>query len=116
MLYYSVVGFSIFVETSIFGNKVDSLGGFELLRSIQREILKDPSHGDLVRGAGGIRKIRVAKKRSGKSGGYRVFYLDVPELETIYLMAILDKRDSENISSEEKSLLREFAKKLKGEK
>lgn len=110
------MGFSIFVETSLFKNKVESLGGLELLRSIQREILRDPLQGDLIKGAGGIRKIRIAKNASGKSGGYRVFYLDVPEHETIYLMAILDKRESENISAEEKSLLRELAKKLKGEK
>ncbi len=116
VLYYLVVGFRVFVETSLFKNKVDQLGGLDVLRIIQHEILKDPAHGDLIRGAGGIRKIRVAKKGSGKSGGYRVFYLNVPEQETIYLMAILDKREAENISAEEKSQLREFAKKLKGEK
>ncbi len=58
-------------------------------------------------------KIRVGKPKSGKSGGYRVFYLDLPELGQTYLMTLLDKRDAENISDEEKTLLRIFAKKIK---
>jgi hypothetical protein len=103
----------VFIEISIFKNKVDALGGVDLLRAIQSEILKDPRKGDVVQGAGGIRKIRVARAKSGKSGGYRVFYLDLPEKGQTYLMTILDKRDSENISDEEKSLLRNFAKKIK---
>jgi hypothetical protein len=103
----------VFIELSIFKNKVDALGGVELLKAIQMEILKDPSKGAIVQGAGGIRKIRVAKAQSGKSGGYRVFYLDLPDKGQTYLMTILDKRDSENISDEEKILLKNFAKKIK---
>lgn len=103
----------VFIELSTFKNKVDALGGVELLKAIQIEIMKDPTKGDIVQGAGGIRKIRVAKPRSGKSGGYRVFYLDLPNKGQTYLMTILDKRDSENISDEEKVLLKNFAKKIK---
>ncbi len=101
MLYYSVVDSRIFIELTVFKNKVDALGGVDLLRSIQMEILKNPEKGDIVQGSGGIRKIRVARAKSGKSGGYRIFYLDLPEKGQIYLMTILDKRDSENISDEE---------------
>ena len=113
MLYYSVVESRVFIELSIFKNKVDTLGGVELLKAIQIEILKDPTKGDIVQGAGGIRKIRIARAKSGKSGGYRVFYLDLPDKGQTYLMTILDKRDSENISDEEKVLLKNFAKKIK---
>lgn len=103
----------VFIELSIFKNKVEALGGVDLLKAIQVEILKGPSKGDIVQGAGGIRKIRIARAGSGKSGGYRVFYLDLPEIGQTYLITILDKKDSENISDEEKSLLRSFAKKIK---
>ncbi len=103
----------VFIELSIFRTKVDALGGVDLLKSIQTEILKDPAKGDLIQGSGGIRKIRVARARSGKSGGYRVFYLDLAEKGQTYLMTILDKRDSENISNEEKSLLKAFSKRIK---
>ncbi len=113
MLYYLVVYSRLFIELSNFKNKVDSLGGAELLKLIQTEILKNPEKGDIVQGTGGIRKIRVARAKSGKSGGYRVFYLDFAEIGHTYFMALLDKRDSENISDVEKNLLRTYAKKIK---
>ncbi len=104
-----------FVELTAFKNKVDSLGGPPLLKAIQDELLKGLDKGDLIKGAGGIRKLRVARSGSGKSGGYRVFYLDLPEKNITYLMALLDKRESENISDQEKVILRAFAKAIKGE-
>lgn len=105
----------IFVELTAFKNKVDSLGGPSLLKAIQDELLRDIDKGDLIKGAGGIRKLRVARTGGGKSGGYRVFYLDLPKIGTTYLMALLDKRESENITEHEKAILRAFAKAIKGE-
>lgn len=105
----------LFIELTAFKNKVDALGGPKLLRVIQVELLKNIDKGDLVKGAGGVKKLRVAKEASGKSGGYRVFYLDMPHKGTTYLMSILDKRDSENISDHEKAILKAFAKAIKGE-
>lgn len=104
-----------FVELTAFKNKVDSLGGPPLLKDIQDELLKGLEKGDLIKGAGGIRKLRVGRGHSGKSGGFRVFYLDLPQKGTTYLMAILDKRESENISDHEKAILRAFAKAIKGD-
>ena len=105
----------LFIELSMFKNKVDAWGGQKLLKSIQDELLKGLEKGDVVKGAGGVRKIRIAKEHSGKSGGYRLFYLDLPEKRITYLMTILDKRDSENISDHEKAILKAFAKAIKGE-
>ena len=104
-----------FVELTAFKKKVDALGGPPLLKAIQDELLRNIDGGDLVKGAGGIRKLRIAKAHSGKSGGYRVFYLDLPDQGITYLMALLDKRESENISDHEKAILRAFAKAIKGE-
>lgn len=105
----------LFVELTAFKNKVDALGGQALLKAIQDELMRGLELGDLIKGAGGIRKLRIAKQHSGKSGGYRVFYLDLPQKGVTYLMALLDKRDSENISDHEKAILRAFAKAIKGE-
>jgi hypothetical protein len=98
-----------------FKNKVDSLRGPTLLKAIQDELLKGLGKGDVINGAGGIRKLRVARAGGGKSGGYRVFYLDLPQSGITYLMALLDKRESENISDQEKAILRAFAKAIKGD-
>ena len=34
-----------------------------------------PECGDLISGAGGFRKVRVARKAMGKSGGARIIYI-----------------------------------------
>jgi hypothetical protein len=105
----------LFVELSIFKKKVDDWGGPKLLKSIQDELLRNLDKGDIIQGTGGVRKLRVGKEHSGKSGGYRVFYLDLPQKGITYLMTILDKRDSENISKQEKAILKAFAQAIKGE-
>lgn len=103
----------VFVEAKDFKEKVDALGEKGLLQEIQSEILKDPEAGVLVQGTGGIRKFRVGAKGKGKSGGVRVFYLDIPTKEKCYLLFILEKSEAENISAEEKKELKEVALLLK---
>ena len=38
-------------------------------------VAADPECGDMIRGTGGFRKVRVARKGMGKSGGARVVYV-----------------------------------------
>lgn len=103
----------IFVEAEDFKDKIEDLKEENLLQEIQNEILRNPEVRVLVKAAGGIRKFRVGAKGKGKSGGIRVFYLDVPNKEKCYLLFILEKSEAENISAAEKKELREFAQKLK---
>lgn len=103
----------IFVEAEDFKEKVDTLGEKNLLQTIQNEILKNPETGVLIKGTGGIRKFRVSAKGKGKSGGIRVFYLDIPTKEKCYLLFILEKSEAENISAAEKNELKELARLLK---
>lgn len=105
----------MFIEVPIFTKLLEEIGGKSLLKRIQDEIIKDPSKGDVIPGTGGVRKIRISKDSSGKSGGYRVIYLDLPEKRTIYLLTIYDKRVKENITEEQKKVIRILAQKLKGE-
>lgn len=103
----------IFVEAKDFKRQVEKLGGDKLLQKIQNEILKDPEIGDLIKETGGLRKFRVATKGKGKSGGIRVFYLDIPENELCFLLFILEKSEAENISAEGKAMFKKMAQKLK---
>lgn len=103
----------IFIEAKDFQKKLDSLKDVNLLRNLQEAIAKDPEIGALVKGTGGIRKFRMGTKGKGKSGGVRVFYLDVPTKEKCYLLFLLEKSDSDNISDEEKSELKQVAQLLK---
>lgn len=64
-------------------------------------VAASPQQGVEIQGSGGVRKIRVAGRGKGKSGGYRAiaayFGTDVP----VYLLALLSKGDRENFSNAE---------------
>lgn len=105
-----------FVETEAFQRKVDREEPGTLLL-IQSEILRDPRTGDLIQGTGGLRKARIADpgRGKGKRGGYRVIYLDLPNLERTYLLALYDKGEKDDISADERRGLRGLVQELKRE-
>lgn len=84
--------------------------------NLKKELAEFPEIGDLIPGTGGVRKIRVKSSHGGKSGGFRVCYLDTPKHNEILLILIYPKNESENLSSENKNALKVFTKKLKEKK
>ena len=64
----------IFIETSFFTKLLPNYLGEEDYRGLQNYLLQHPESGDVVRGPGGVRKVRWAADRKGKSGGVRVIY------------------------------------------
>lgn len=88
-----------------------------MLREIQAELLKNPEAGRIIQGAGGLRKLRIADpgRGKGKRGGYRVIYLDLAGIERTYLLALYDKSERDDISAEEKKVLKSMVERLKRE-
>jgi hypothetical protein len=98
----------LFIETPIF-TKQASGGLFEddELKQLQAELLENPNKGDLIAGSGGLRKIRLARKGGGKSGGFRViYYRSTPEV--IFLLLAYPKNKQDNLTKAEIKLLREL--------
>ena len=85
------------------------------LRALQIMLLKDPESGPVMEGTGGIRKVRFSLENRGKSGGIRVCYTDFAEYEVTYLITAFEKKDQENLTDEEKNVLKKLVKSLKGE-
>lgn len=102
-----------FIETTDFQKKIKSLNEPELLQRIQNALLRNPEIGVLIKGTGGIRKLRFGLKDKGKSGGLRIFYLDVPIKEKCYLLFMIEKSEAGNISHEEKTELKLLSQLLK---
>jgi len=50
------------------------------------ELIKDPQKGDVIPGLLGLRKARLKAMHTGKSGGFRVDYLDIPEKKRLYFI------------------------------
>jgi hypothetical protein len=69
--------------------------------AIVDSIASNPTTGDEVRGSGGVRKVRVAGRGKGKSGGYRIMTAYFGPAVPVYLLALLSKGERANYSNAE---------------
>lgn len=104
-----------FIEARAFSGYTRKHGSDEDVRRIQNEILRNPRIGALIRGTGGVRKFRYAKAGEGKSGGWRVFYLDLPKALTTFLLLAFGKSEKETISGEERVAISKLVEAIKQE-
>ena len=107
----------IFVLMPTFEKRLAERGGDDLQKIIENELLENPSVGDVVQGTGGVRKFRVSDplRGKGKRGGLRVLYLDLPGLEKTILIYLYGKDEAEDLSAEQKKLIKSLVKIVKGE-
>ena len=69
--------------------------------------------GDNCKEVRGIRKVRFPLQNRGKSGSVRVCYTDFAEYEVTYLITAFTKKEQENLSDDEKKVLRKLVKSLR---
>lgn len=97
----------MFIHTKVFDRLWESLGcSDDDLSELQKAICDNPQGSPVIRGTGGIRKTRIAIEGRGKSAGARVIYGDFPEHGVVYLFAAYSKSEKEDISEEERQLLK----------
>lgn len=105
-----------FIEVPLFSKRWKEIGlGEDELHALQIMLLKDPESGPVMEGTGGIRKVRFPMKNKGKSGGVRVCYTDFADFEVIYLITAFKKKEQENLTDDEKNVLKKLVKSLKEE-
>lgn len=105
-----------FIEVPSFTKKWESLGLTDKdLQQLQNELLKDPKVGDVIKGTGGLRKIRIPMDYSGKRGGGRVLYIDIEYKETIYFINVYTKNEKDDLTEDEKKAFKTIIKFLKEE-
>lgn len=91
-----------FIQTHEFVANWANMGlGDKDLRRLELELLKNPKTGKVIRGTGGLRKLRFAFENRGKSGSVRVCYVDFVQRETIYLVTAYPKNEKDDLSREE---------------
>lgn len=72
----------------------------------------NPASGDLIPGAGGARKIRLARDGKGKSGGYRVITYFGGDAMPVYLLDIYAKNLKSDLDADEKKIVKTLCKEL----
>lgn len=81
-----------------------------LLSPVEREALvlalaMNPLAGDLIRGTGGVRKLRWARGGRGKSGGVRIIYYFHSDHAPLYLLTIYGKGEKTDLTENERNEL-----------
>ncbi|WP_411568961.1 type II toxin-antitoxin system RelE/ParE family toxin [Shewanella sp. SM71] len=103
-----------FVETSIFTRQIKELATDDELKDLQAELIAQPDKGDMIKGTGGLRKVRMAVGNKGKSGSIRVLYV-LALADKIYLVLAYPKAVKDSLTAEEKAKLKLIVQSLKGE-
>lgn len=105
-----------FISTTGFDRMWDRMGlGDDELRELQMLLLLNPDEGDVIPGLSGVRKVRIPLERKGKSGGGRVIYVDIVVRKQIYLLLAYPKNVQEDLTSEQKKMLKKLVDTIKEE-
>lgn len=101
-------GWFQFVEAPAFARFRDHYLNDDGFAELQRYLAKNPEAGDIVPGAGGIRKLRWKDPRRGKGrrGGLRIIYYSFLSEQEIWLLTLYDKDEAADLTKEERDQLR----------
>jgi mRNA-degrading endonuclease RelE of RelBE toxin-antitoxin system len=87
-----------FVETSLFTRISRQYLSDEELARLQAYITKRPDAGAVIKGSGGLRKLRWSAGGKGKRGGVRVIYYWLIRDDQIFLLTIYGKSQVEDLT------------------
>jgi hypothetical protein len=92
-------------ETAAYKRKIASLLTVDEQENLIFYLAEHPNAGLLIQGTGGLRKLRWAQARRGKSRSIRVIYYFHSERMPLYLLAAFGKNEQANLSQRERNLL-----------
>ena len=100
----------LFVETSVFSKFLPENLTDDEYADFQVFLSTHPDAGDVIRGSGGIRKVRWMSKGKGKSGGVRVIYYWKTVADRIYLLTLYNKETQDSLTASERATWRKVVK------
>jgi hypothetical protein len=101
------------IETPTFRNAARKAGlSDDDVTALVETIALHPQTGEAIRGSGGCRKVRVAGRGKGKSGGYRLITFFSGSSIPVFLLTVYSKGDVDNLSDAQVHALRVLTKRL----
>ncbi len=105
-----------FVYTAPFQRSWKAMGLNDADQKLLEEaLLQNPQLGDVIEGTGGARKMRIQLEGRGKSGGGRVIYVDVFEMEKLYFLLAYPKNVQDNLTPDQKKMIRKLVEAIQKE-
>ncbi|MCL2523633.1 MAG: type II toxin-antitoxin system RelE/ParE family toxin [Betaproteobacteria bacterium] len=105
---------AVFVELPAFSRRLADYLDDEGYRGLQNTLLDNPETGDVIKDAGGLRKMRFADTRRGKGkrGGLRIIYYLWLGGRQFWMFTLYDKDEMDDMTAKERHA---FADALKDE-
>jgi hypothetical protein len=87
------------IETPTFQKATRKAGLSETeIEAIVTYLARNPDGGEVIKGSGGCRKVRIAGRGKGKSGGYRLISFYSGANIPVFLLTVYSKNDMGNLS------------------
>ncbi|RKZ94307.1 MAG: type II toxin-antitoxin system RelE/ParE family toxin [Gammaproteobacteria bacterium] len=96
----------VIIETHTFTKRINSLMDDDVYRELQNELIESPDTGKIIKGSGGIRKIRWSGSGRGKRGGSRLIYYRATNKDQIYMLFIYEKKEISDLTKDQLSVLK----------
>jgi len=87
----------IFIESTVFTRLLPDYLSDEDYQALQSYLMQKPDAGDIVRGSGGVRKVRWASHNKGKRSGIRAIYYWKKANHEIWMLTIYSKSEQSTI-------------------
>ena len=104
---------AVFVELPPFERHRKDYMDDEAFSGLQGLLIENPKAGDVIRGTGGLRKLRFADSRRGKGkrGGLRVIYYWWLSGHQFWLFTVYDKDEMDDLSPQQAAQLKSLLEK-----
>lgn len=98
----------IFIEAPVFEEQIHALLSHDEYLAFQKMLASNPGAGDLIKGSGGLRKVRWSMQGAGKRGGIRVIYYHVTAVFQIRLLLAYKKGVQDDLTQAQVKVLRQI--------
>jgi hypothetical protein len=100
----------VIVETAVFTKQVQKILSDDEYRQLQIDLANQPASGPVIRGSGGLRKIRWGYRGKGKRGGIRTIYYWAVSEKKLLMLFMFPKNVQGNLSPNQLKALKQIVK------
>ena len=97
-----------FFETPIFTKLIQKLISDTQYHLLQLQLSMHPESGEIIKGSGGIRKLRWFGSGRGKRAGIRVIYYYFTDSEQVYMLYAYPKNKKEDLTKDQLRQLKQI--------